>query len=55
MIPSFSVANAALRAINVAPNMTVREALNSAMTEEMHRDKSVYVAGEEVGQYHGPV
>ena len=29
--------------------MTVRDALNSAMDEEMERDKDVFVLGEEVG------
>ena len=33
--------------------MTVREALNAAMEEEMQRDSSVFLLGEEVGQYNG--
>ena len=33
--------------------MTVREALNSAMFEEMARDPNVFVIGEEVAQYEG--
>lgn len=33
--------------------MTVREALNSAMEEEMTRDETVFVMGEEVAQYNG--
>lgn len=33
--------------------MTVREALNSAMEEEMTRDSTVFVLGEEVAQYNG--
>ncbi|KAH9943475.1 thiamine diphosphate-binding protein [Epithele typhae] len=33
--------------------MTVREALNSAMEEEMLRDENVYVLGEEVARYNG--
>lgn len=33
--------------------MTVREALNSAMAEEMRRDKTVYLMGEEVAEYQG--
>lgn len=33
--------------------MTVRDALNSAMDEEMAADEKVLVMGEEVGQYHG--
>ena len=33
--------------------MTVREALNSAMAEELERDDSVFVMGEEVAKYNG--
>ena len=33
--------------------MTVREALNTAMEEEMVRDESVFVLGEEVARYNG--
>ena len=33
--------------------MTVREALRLAMSEEMRRDKAVFLMGEEVGQYQG--
>jgi pyruvate dehydrogenase E1 component beta subunit len=33
--------------------MTVREALRDAMAEEMRRDESVFLMGEEVGQYQG--
>lgn len=33
--------------------MTVRDALNSAMDEEMARDELVYIIGEEVAQYNG--
>lgn len=33
--------------------MTVREALNTAMEEEMMRDESVFVIGEEVARYNG--
>jgi pyruvate dehydrogenase E1 component beta subunit len=33
--------------------MTVREALREAMAEEMRRDKTVFLMGEEVGQYQG--
>jgi len=33
--------------------MTVREALNSAMAEEMRRDPTVFVMGEEVAEYQG--
>ncbi|WP_119391755.1 pyruvate dehydrogenase complex E1 component subunit beta [Taklimakanibacter lacteus] len=34
-------------------SMTVREALRLAMSEEMRRDKDVFLMGEEVGQYQG--
>lgn len=34
-------------------DMTVRDALNMAMDEEIERDESVVVIGEEVGQYDG--
>jgi hypothetical protein len=33
--------------------MTVREALNQALEEEMVRDENVYILGEEVAQYNG--
>ncbi|MDG1376336.1 MAG: pyruvate dehydrogenase complex E1 component subunit beta [Yoonia sp.] len=33
--------------------MTVREALREAMSEEMRRDETVYMMGEEVGEYQG--
>ncbi|EKF31110.1 2-oxoisovalerate dehydrogenase beta subunit, mitochondrial precursor, putative [Trypanosoma cruzi marinkellei] len=33
--------------------LTVREALNKALDEEMERDNKVFILGEEVGQYQG--
>lgn len=33
--------------------MTVRDALNSAMDEEMEKDDRVFILGEEVAQYDG--
>eukprot|EP00891_Asterochloris_glomerata_P004028 jgi/Astpho2/4028/e_gw1.00063.276.1_t len=33
--------------------MTVRDALNSALDEEMVRDENVFILGEEVGEYQG--
>lgn len=33
--------------------MTIREALNQALDEEMERDESVFLMGEEVGEYNG--
>jgi len=36
-----------------AQEMAVRDALNSAMEEEMHRDPKVFLMGEEVARYNG--
>jgi pyruvate dehydrogenase E1 component beta subunit len=33
--------------------MTVREALNEAMAEEMEQNEKVFILGEEVAQYNG--
>ena len=33
--------------------MNVRDALNSALDEELARDSKVFLMGEEVGQYNG--
>lgn len=33
--------------------MTVRDALNSALDEELARDSKVFLMGEEVAQYNG--
>lgn len=33
--------------------MTVRDALNTAMEEEMIRDEKVFILGEEVARYNG--
>ena len=44
----FSVAPVA-----AAKQMTVRDALNSAIDEELARDDRVFVMGEEVAQYDG--
>ncbi len=35
------------------PVITIREALNQAIDEEMARDKNVFIMGEEVGHYNG--
>ncbi|CAH1990717.1 unnamed protein product [Acanthoscelides obtectus] len=40
------------KALSAKP-MTVRDALNSAMDEEMERDERVFIMGEEVAQYDG--
>src|SRR5438045_8552044 len=37
----------------VMPTMQFREALRSAMTEEMERDENVFLMGEEVAEYNG--
>jgi len=42
-----------LRSFSAVKEMTVRDALNSAMDEEMARDSSVFLIGEEVGEYQG--
>lgn len=33
--------------------LTVRDALNSALDEELERDNTVFILGEEVAQYDG--
>ena len=33
--------------------MTVRDALNEAMAEEMEQNDKVFIVGEEVAQYNG--
>lgn len=38
---------------NALQSMTVREALRAAMAEEMRRDETVFLMGEEVGEYQG--
>jgi pyruvate dehydrogenase E1 component beta subunit len=35
------------------PVVQLREALNQAMTEEMERDETIFLMGEEVGYYNG--
>jgi pyruvate dehydrogenase E1 component beta subunit len=35
------------------PVLTIREALNQALDEEMSRDETVFLMGEEVGEYNG--
>ena len=43
----------AFRFLSLSQQVTVRDALNEAMREEMQRDKDVFILGEEVGQYNG--
>ena len=38
---------------NSGNELTVRDALNAALDEEMARDERVFVMGEEVAQYNG--
>ncbi|KAJ0112972.1 hypothetical protein Patl1_01284 [Pistacia atlantica] len=38
---------------SAAKEMTVRDALNSALDEEMSKDPKVFIMGEEVGEYQG--
>nr|QKY14960.1 pyruvate dehydrogenase E1 component subunit alpha - subunit beta (PDh-E1 BETA) [Polytomella parva] len=47
-----SIANHA-RAFSAKTEMTVRDALNSALDEELARDDKVYILGEEVAEYQG--
>jgi len=46
---AFSTSQKAL----AAKQMTVRDALNSALDEELARDDRVFILGEEVAQYDG--
>ena len=39
--------------IRTTSQMTVRDALNQAMEEEMLRDENVFILGEEVARYNG--
>lgn len=39
--------------MRAATNLTVRDALNQAIDEEMERDERVFILGEEVAQYDG--
>jgi pyruvate dehydrogenase E1 component beta subunit len=49
-----SLAVAPRRAMaTVANEMTVRDALNSALDEELARDEKVFIMGEEVAKYNG--
>ncbi|PWA70576.1 hypothetical protein CTI12_AA290000 [Artemisia annua] len=47
------VASAMRHYSSATKQMTVRDALNSALNEEMAADSSVFVMGEEVGEYQG--
>lgn len=41
------------KALGAANQLTVRDALNHAIDEEMERDEKVFILGEEVAQYDG--
>lgn len=41
------------KAVAAQQTLTVRDALNAAMDEEMERDERVFLLGEEVAQYDG--
>ena len=49
---SISQRNLSVTSVTQA-KLTVRDALNSAMDEEMERDEKVFIMGEEVAQYDG--
>ncbi|CAE7718696.1 hypothetical protein FNF29_02419 [Cafeteria roenbergensis] len=51
--PRFAAAAASTVPSRSAHKVALREALNMAMEEEMTRDKTVFLMGEEVAQYHG--
>ncbi|MES1913488.1 MAG: hypothetical protein MHM6MM_005684 [Cercozoa sp. M6MM] len=54
MIRASRAGRAALRHMSTGTKrMTVREALNSALDEELARDESVFIMGEEVARYNG--
>lgn len=44
---------AAIRNFSATTEMTVRDAINSALDEELERDEKVFIMGEEVAQYQG--
>lgn len=58
-VPNMLSASAARRTMKSATralatiNMTVREAINQGIDEEMEKDESVFILGEEVAQYQG--
>lgn len=48
-----SLSVAAALNVRCATNLTVRDALNKALDEELERDSKVFILGEEVGNYNG--
>lgn len=53
MRPSLPSRIVSCRMASSKTTMTVRDALNSAMAEELDRDDDVFIIGEEVAQYNG--
>lgn len=51
--PQVSCGQATRMMASQVTEMTVRDALNSALEEEMERDSKVFILGEEVGEYQG--
>src|SRR5579875_1667462 len=51
--PPRALSSTAPRYTGKTATMTVREALRDAIAEEMRRDESVFLIGEEVGEYQG--
>lgn len=51
--PSVYSLYSAVQTMTQTPKMTVRDALNAAMEEEMLRDETVFIMGEEVARYNG--
>lgn len=52
-MPAFRLPSRMYASDSGAQEMAVRDALNSAMEEEMHRDPKVFLMGEEVARYNG--
>ena len=48
-----SIGRRLLSADSASISMTVRDAINLALDQEMERDDSVFIMGEEVAQYQG--
>ena len=58
LFPSLSQLSQNLRSLSTTAaayqqSMTVRDALNKALDEELERDNRVFIIGEEVAQYDG--
>lgn len=53
MLSISRLASRAVRQTRMSSTITVRDALNAGLAEEMDRDDDVYIMGEEVAQYNG--